>query len=98
MNAETGAIAPHAQRERALADGTYDPLHSETALADGKYQNNSPKNALGTGQGANGNGEQTNQLPQTGEKENFASIIGAVLASMAGLLGLAVTDKKKKHE
>ena len=98
LNAETGAIAPHAQRERALADGTYDPLHSETALADGKYQNNSPKNALGTGQGANGNGEQTNQLPQTGEKENFASIIGAVLASMAGLLGLAVTDKKKKHE
>ena len=35
-------------------------------------------------------------LPQTGEKQNRASIIGLALASIAGLLGFGV-DRKRKH-
>ena len=36
-------------------------------------------------------------LPQTGESQNKAGIIGAVFASLAGMIGLAGTKKKRKN-
>lgn len=40
--------------------------------------------------------KNTKTLPQTGEKQDRASIIGLALASIAGLLGFGV-DRKRKH-
>ena len=37
-------------------------------------------------------------LPQTGESQNKIGIIGAVFASLAGMLGLAGTKKKRKND
>lgn len=40
----------------------------------------------------------TKSLPQTGESQNKLGIIGAVFASLAGMLGLAGTKKKRKND
>ncbi|WP_297950942.1 Rib/alpha-like domain-containing protein [uncultured Lactobacillus sp.] len=45
---------------------------------------------------ANAGDKNAKTLPQTGEKQNRASIIGLALASIAGLLGFGV-DRKRKH-
>lgn len=45
---------------------------------------------------ANAGDKNAKTLPQTGEKQDRASIIGLALASIAGLLGLGV-DRKRKH-
>ena len=37
-------------------------------------------------------------LPQTGESQNKLGIIGAVFASLAGMIGLAGTKKKRKND
>ena len=37
-------------------------------------------------------------LPQTGESQNKIGIIGAVFASLAGMIGLAGTKKKRKND
>ena len=37
-------------------------------------------------------------LPQTGENQNKLGIIGAVVASLGGMLGLAGTKKKRKND
>lgn len=39
-----------------------------------------------------------NVLPQTGESQNKIGIIGMVFASLAGMLGLAGTKKKRKND
>ena len=40
----------------------------------------------------------TKSLPQTGESQNKLGIIGAVFASLAGMIGLAGTKKKRKND
>ena len=45
---------------------------------------------------ANAGDKNAKTLPQTGEKQDRASIIGLALASIAGLLGFGV-DRKRKH-
>ena len=40
----------------------------------------------------------TKSLPQTGESQNKFGIIGAVFASLAGMIGLAGTKKKRKND
>lgn len=45
---------------------------------------------------ANADDKNAKTLPQTGEKQDRASIIGLALASIAGLLGFGV-DRKRKH-
>ena len=40
----------------------------------------------------------TKSLPQTGASQNKLGIIGAVFASLAGMIGLAGTKKKRKND
>lgn len=86
-------VKPHAQSDAASRSG-----RSQVVLAaeEGRAGNNKDGFKQKTSADAVNKGQKQNtSLPQTGQKANYWAFIGLALASLASLLGLALTKKKR---
>lgn len=81
-------VKPHASETPAISEkvvATNDVNNGKTNFAHSSAQNTTKKHD-----------DTVRPLPQTGAKQNSASIMGLVVASIAGLFGIAA-DRKKKN-
>ncbi|KRM40604.1 hypothetical protein FC39_GL000420 [Lactobacillus hamsteri DSM 5661 = JCM 6256] len=71
---------------------TYRPLRSSISVAQTFHSSNGVREELSKEKLIN----TTNQLPETGEKQNKFTLVGLALVSIAGLIGMAV-DRKRNN-
>ena len=91
----SGANKKNSSKITNTASGVQaDKLNSKTHVGNANVEANRTSH---TAEAAVVNND-TKSLPQTGESQNKLGIIGAVFASLAGMLGLAGTKKKRKND
>ena len=80
-------------------NGTKPGKGNDTKLGNAPVGNaNTKTNKTSHTAGAAVVNSDTKSLPQTGESQNKLGIIGAVFASLAGMIGLVGTKKKRKND